>query len=616
MEGLEETAFTASLPSHPSNLSNIHTVDADSPCFLTNIATELVHHIIDYIPPASHFDFACTCKHLFACSTDILKRHHDAHAKYRVSSDLHPATVPTLLRSAFGYGDPVPAWHVQSLEVWYDRKSWEEWKTLDFEIPVHELAQSPIAWDFTSDEIDDYLERLEQGQGRLVPTRIDEARTQIEDGQDIYLKALLIASCPRLRDVKFVMPARHEIGTKSCIGWLDTFINDSYNGVTSWGPGFEKLQSAAVGLPTGTWMDDAYHPHTSAVNIGTLAQFLRLPTLEKLYFRDCDSDMGNDDTPWCDFIPPGTSPIKHLFMDNCGEVSEEAIIALTAAPSSLVTASFRAGDALLEYVDSFVSYLGTYQGSTLESLMFYDYHDNRNIRGYRCSAFRPEELKNLRNLKHICMNVRDVKLQASYQLDDCREDWESDGAYLERCFLESFSQYEVVVLWGSLSNSYIHWEPNEEQGFEDAVISLIGTPETNLQAVYLGNVERSSGLISPSNPGRGGISSPNEKGKIWFRRAIEVARKRGVDLHTLTNRNQPRHQIEFPEAPDKYDLKTGPWGERPADWVFNVYTGRREPKGCGKCGKCDVCFGYYRKELWDALEKEPRRVMYDGVSED
>ena len=107
--------FTASLTSHTSNLSDVHTVNTDDTCFLTNLATELVHRIIDFIPPASHIDFACSCKHLNACSADVFKRHRDAQLKYGVASDIDPATIPTLLRSAFGYGDPILAWHVRSL---------------------------------------------------------------------------------------------------------------------------------------------------------------------------------------------------------------------------------------------------------------------------------------------------------------------------------------------------------------------------------------------------------------------------------------------------------------------------------------------------------------------
>jgi hypothetical protein len=610
MHELGEAPFTASLPSHPSDLSDTYAMDTDSSCCLTNIATELVHRIIDFVPPASQIDLAYTCKHLFACSADVLKRHHDAHIKYGVSSDLDPATIPTLLRSAYGYGDPILAWHVRSLEVWYDRRGWETWKTLDFEVPMDQSTQSPINWEFIPGEIDDYLEPLEQVQTNNMPAHAEEARTQTVDGYDIYLKALLIASCPRLHDVKFVMPARDKIEARSCLDWLDTLINNSYNNKTSWGPGLQRLGSVAVGLPTGTWMDTAYHPNTGTDNVGFLFQLLRLPSLERLYFRDCDCQL-DDETPWSDLLPAGTSPLKHLFLDNCEGLSHDFIYALTAAPAGLVTASFRAGDARFEAADTVVSSLGTYQGSTLESLMFYDYHDNRgSVRGYRCSAFRPEELRNFDNLKHVCMSIQDIELEAYYDRDGSAKDWESEGAYLERFFLESLSSYEAIIFWGWLSDVFIKWEPNEEQGFEDAVISLVGFRHSDnpVRAVYLENVERSSGPITTFSIGRGAEPSPWEKEKIWFRRAMQVARKRGVDVHTLSSRSKPLHQIEFPEAPDKYDLKTGPWGERPADWVFNVYTGRREPKGCGKCGNCDVCFEFYKKELWDELDKEPRRA--------
>jgi hypothetical protein len=426
------------------------------------------------------------------------------------------------------------------------------------------------------------------------------------------MKALLITICPRLRDVKFVVQARDAVnGTTSCLDWLDMFIENSYK-KPSWGPGLQNLQSVAVGLPSGTWMDDVYHQDSRSFGMTMLLQFLRLPQLERIYFKDCDT-ISDDETPLDQFVPAWTSSIKHLFLDNYDQTDTEFHEALAAAPKALVTACFRAGDATIEGADTLVSALGTHQGKSLESLMFYDYHRNPDgINGYRCNAFRPEELNNYAALKHVCMHIQDIELEALYNADGCKEEWESDGAWLERCFFESVKQYEVLVLWGSLSNNYLYWEPTEEQGFEDAVISVLNGVETCMQAVYLEDVERNSRPISPD---RGGPQS-NEKDNVWFCRAIEVARKRGVDLHTLTNRNKPRHEIEFPEAPDKYDLKTGPWGERPGDWVFNVYTGRREPNGCGRCGDCDICLGNYSKVLWDGLKKQPRRVKFNGKSVD
>jgi hypothetical protein len=107
----------SSVSSRLSNLETTRTKNDSSPCPITSLAVELVHYIFNYVPPASHLDFACTCKYLLACSSDVLKRHQNAQTKYGVSSDLDPVTIPTILRSVSGYGDPIPAWHVRSLEI-------------------------------------------------------------------------------------------------------------------------------------------------------------------------------------------------------------------------------------------------------------------------------------------------------------------------------------------------------------------------------------------------------------------------------------------------------------------------------------------------------------------
>ena len=568
-------------------------------CSITRLTTEVVHQIIERIPPASHLDFACTCKQFFRCSSDILERHHVAHGKYNISSDIDPVTVPTLLRSAFGYHDPVLAWHVRSLEIWYDRKDWSEWKPLKFDIPIdQDTTASPTAWKYIPGEIDDYLKPLEQGCAGPTLTRIIETRSDIENGIDAYLKAILIANCPRLQDVKFVMPGRHEVQGYSCIGYLGVLIDQAHNKRTSWPPGLQHLENIAVGVTSETWMDSAFHPTTQAFNTVILARFFSLPSIEKIYFKDLVSQE-SDRTPWETLLPAESSSLKHLFLDNCSELGHKFCNTLMAAPSALITCSFRAGPALLEDVDVIIASLDESQSNTLESLMFYDFGSNSdNIRGYRCCAFRPEELENFKALKQVSISTQDIELDAFYSAENCKEEGETDGAWLQRFFaLRLPKTLEVLVLWGGLLDSHIYWEPNAKQGFGDAVIGLVtgkylqqDEEKRPLKVIYLEDVERKGWPTCNEDEGEGeertrrimaycentALDQPDVP---WFSRAVHAARENSVDLHTLTNRETPLYQHTFPQAVDKWDLQTAPWIGEAADWVFDVYTGRRVPRG-------------------------------------
>jgi hypothetical protein len=114
----------------------------------------------------------------------------------------------------------------------------------------------------------------------------------------------------------------------------------------------------------------------------------------------------------------------------------------------------------------------------------------------------------------------------------------------------------------------------------------------NLRAIYLEETERNH-------------DSHHTK-KLYFQKLIALGKEAGVDVHAWTNRNKMQHSIEFPQAPDRYDLQTGPWWERRhevADWGFDAYRGKRVPPGCGKCGNCEVCLSIYSKELWASVAK-------------
>ena len=157
----------------------------------TGLSVELIFWIIDLIPQAAHLNFACTCKHIAACSSNVLQRHRKAYKQYRAASDLDPATIPTLLRSTLGLDDPIPAWHVRSLEVWRDRTSWDQWKTYSFLTPIHDDPESNnLLRKLQDDEVVDCLDTLGH---KLNGIEYETARTQAESGHDGILKTLLLA---------------------------------------------------------------------------------------------------------------------------------------------------------------------------------------------------------------------------------------------------------------------------------------------------------------------------------------------------------------------------------------------------------------------------------------
>lgn len=569
---------------------------------ITTLSTELIFQIIDFIRPESHLSFACTCKQFLACSTDVLKRHREAHSKYHVASDRDPATVPTLLRSAFGYGDPIKAWHVRSFEVWRDRSDWTEWKQYLFDVDGLEVNQTStlLAWEYLYGEVEDYVEPLEYGNS--TSELLESARTQIEDGKDGFLKAVLIANCPRLRDVKFVPAGIDQIfDDTASLGWLEIFIKDAVQGRYPWPAGLQSLQSLAVGIPTSTWLDPLPDPQNRESSNDILAALLRLPRIESLYFRnytaeeDCNSD-------YDEMLPAGSSTLKHLFMDNCDDINDELRDTLIDAPKDLLTVSFRAGEHLLDHADSIVYGLSKNQGDSLRSMMFYGFNEFRQSRGYRCTAFRPEEMQPCQVLRNVCANIQDFELDAYYNEND-KEDGESNAEFLERFFVECFPEsMETLNLWDRLSSDFINWEPTDESGLESAVIKMIESDRyENLKAIFLEEIERPKYHTYHTATITGDQESARDK-EVFFRKAVEVGLKHGVDVHTITNRNEYIHKIDFPEAPDRADLVSGPWGPRPADWVFNPYSGRREAPGCGKCGDCDKCLRLYTKELWDSLK--------------
>jgi hypothetical protein len=211
----------------------LHTMT--TPCPLLTLSTELILQIIHFLPPEFHADFALSCQQIHACSASLLRRHQTAHKKYRVVSDLDPATIPTLLRTA-AKGGPhgwIDLWHVRAVEIWRDRGEWGDWRAYHFDTPVQDLRnahlerewQTPrseiLKWEWRAGETVGFLD--EWGE-KLDEEMYEKADKEMREGKDGLLKCLVVGLCPRLRDLRFV---ENEVVEGGSLWWLQK-IADGY----------------------------------------------------------------------------------------------------------------------------------------------------------------------------------------------------------------------------------------------------------------------------------------------------------------------------------------------------------------------------------------------------
>ena len=630
---------------------------------ITDLSTELIYLIFEFVPPESHLDFACTCKRIADCSSNILRRHQDAYSKYRVASDISPTTMPTLLRSIFGRADPILAWHVRSIEIWDDRMKWSDWKDVRFDQPGDGPADAEVGgaaevggdaddmdidsppWKWQDDELDEYLEDIDDQLEVMVegePTIIEDAHDQLTYGYDGILKMLLISYCPRLRAVKFVTQQSHD---KSTLGWLRKIIRGSIMYGSHWPPGISNIQEIAVGVDSDTRMTvTEWDPENRAME--TFATLLRLPRLNSIYYKNLERPDHDDNTEYAHptLIPKHSSTVKHIFLDDCGDMLHNFRRPLTEAPIALETFTLRAGNNpdRLDDADALINGICSEQSASLHTLMLYGPYDGHTIHGYRCSCYRNEELSNARHLKTVAIDIADVDLDCFYAVSGDDGKWTEEEA--REFFIKWFRgtafphSVERLVFWGAADHHMVHSKGKFLDWLEEALIRAIRPANSveeeqdgenegeegeenedkdededededeesfdngtdgfyNLKSVHLEEIERQY------RPSGSADRRPNTH-KLHFQKLIEVGKQAGVDIHTLTNRAPPKHPHSFPTAPDKYDLVSGPWwGRRDEieDWVFDVYKGRRVPPGCGKCGECEGCLGVYSRELWGSV---------------
>ncbi|CAN9186773.1 unnamed protein product [Alternaria alternata] len=342
-------------------------------CSIQDLSNELILMIMDHLPYATQFDLARTCKRLAIASRGVLELHQESYAKYRVASDLDPSTVPLLLRSAFGKGSPIPAWHVRSFEIWKDRTAWSEWQKFDLYTPlVSEEDAKPSQHRVSKEDARRYLNWLEEQSAEdFEYDLIEELLAQVDSGHDGLLKAMLFAKLERLQDLKFVTRSQDQ---GSCLPSLRLLI----------GKCVKKEEEDLM-----------------ATYISTNSAHLKKEQTMKRTQKRTNGTTKN-------VLPEGKSSVKHIFLNGCsGQLGEEEEY-LWAAPRQLLTMSIR-----LDGSDDFDGSTGTAN----RSLMWYGYitagENSRNIVGDHCAIYDNEEfdhLKTLQDIRHMTVCADDIDL--------------------------------------------------------------------------------------------------------------------------------------------------------------------------------------------------------------
>ncbi|KAF4451697.1 hypothetical protein F53441_5376 [Fusarium austroafricanum] len=539
------------------------------PTILT-LPTEIISRIIDFADPCTHLHIACTCSHLLRCARKALDRHREAHQKFSVVSDLDPSRIPSLLRSASGIVSPIDAWHVQHIELWGSRWNWSEWRpwalcrtTEQAGLPRqrrrHVFQKAPrLEWVIPRWELVHYLKIMRERLG-LPEDLVDLARVEFERGCDSVMQMLLIVLCPRLNSLKFMYNKHDKVESRRCLHWLTFVMGKSWID-NSWPPGLQSLRDVAVGARSRTCLDDeiVYLWYTRSCFSG----FMKLPQISSLYFRglrpqdhpaiegeeefDPNTHLGTEgifDSSTAiglrhaaEVLPPRCSPVENLYLEDTGDYDKTRELA--AAPRALKAYTVHGGSVGFVEVSDFdiqLEFMVQEQRESIETIMVYDASE---LQGYRCTLYQlGYEIQ-----VDECMKLRQIHVQVS-DLLRCT------------CYGFPWEDQEVQEVWKDIS---------KRQECAEYIASWF---PTSLEVLMLGNSRHSLTKISSMEMEEDVLARiirskklpalkavyfeiPDEEEDVYpLTQLVEIGWDNGVDIHVKTNSLAPRHQIEFPMAP-------------------------------------------------------------------
>ncbi|KAK3381228.1 hypothetical protein B0H63DRAFT_197881 [Podospora didyma] len=606
-------ALTTSAPKKRKRRSN----PSSSMAILTDLAAELIEHILSFVDPTDHLNVALVCRKIANHAQHVLLQNQRWH---RANSDILPSTMPKILRALLR-GDRMALWHIRDIELWGARQSWDEWKPFELVRPHSHAADEDLEIEspgarpygpgfFSQAELGHFHHLMREDLGLSV--RESEAfRQAIERGCDQPIKALVIAFSPRLRCVNIVKYRQRllENHGNMCLLILAESIRSILDHPNQWTPplpplpcGLASIKRLAIGvqsraLPAGV----GYSIQVGGVGrdrylasyrtfMYPVVPFFKLPNLESIYIS------GLSDPPvvtdrWDFHMPKGCSGVRDIVIDSPHFVTNIAICSIIkACKRSLRTLVFH-GQGFMNVFDcAAIPQAVSECHDKVEAMLFCE---DVLVQSSKWKMFEADSIPKI-PIYSVCMRDVMVSGYGDGGEGDAAPISPSPGSITAELFADFFAESmggKAIVFLGTISET-------EMEVADDAIVHLLDLQHRGvlrrppLRALYLEGLEKADPAVS-------GVAK-----KRWFEKAIRAGKRFGVEVHTRSTRAPRKHSVEFPEITGEKDLKSSPWFEHPDVEKTYFKPHRGLVNDCGNCGACRVCFKFYPEELWKAWAEE------------
>lgn len=171
---------------------------------LEDLPVEILNLILQGVSPPDTFNVHLVCRSLALKTRTAVSGNRDKAKELYIQSDVHPLTVPSLLRRILYHDQDV--WHIQRLEFWGYRPSWDYWtehRDLRRHFPWLNIDYSRHAFFFSDTELD-MLKKICTKTLGMTTFRANNWIEEVKAGNDGPMKVMLITLLPRLKRLVFV----------------------------------------------------------------------------------------------------------------------------------------------------------------------------------------------------------------------------------------------------------------------------------------------------------------------------------------------------------------------------------------------------------------------------